>query len=243
MLANLLTNRTVILISAFVGGLVFSDVAGRLGTLTMPALAVVLTVSTTQLSARDFLPLRRVARPVFTALLLNFGVLGSLILLLAWWLMPTRELWIGYVLVAAAPPGVAIIPFTHILRGDLRLSLQGTFGLYLVCLLLTPALVYLFTGVATVSPLQLIRTMLMLVLIPFAVAQVYQRLTSRSLRRQTEGRDHQLGLFCVIFTVVGLNRDVFLRQPRILFAVSLPAVLSSFGLAFLVDLGQEAQHR
>jgi len=122
MLANLLTNRTVILISAFVGGLVFSDVAGRLGTLTMPALAVVLTVSTTQLSARDFLPLRRVARPVLSALLLNFGLLGSLILLLAWWLMPTRELWIGYVLVAAAPPGVAIIPFTHILRGDLRLS-------------------------------------------------------------------------------------------------------------------------
>jgi BASS family bile acid:Na+ symporter len=234
-LLRLLTNRTFILLSAFAGGLVFSGLAGRLGGLTMPALAVVLTVSTTQLSARDFLPLRRVVRPVVSALLLNFGLLGGVILLLAWLLMPSRDLWIGYVLVAAAPPGVAIIPFTHVLRGDLRLSLQGTFALYFVCLGLTPALVWLLTGEATVSPVQLVRTMLMLVLIPFALAQVINASRAAPSLARWRGTIINWGFFVVIFTVVGLNREVFLSQPRILAAVSLPAVVSSFGLAFLVD--------
>jgi bile acid:Na+ symporter, BASS family len=235
-LPSLLTNRTFILVSAFVAGLFFSDLAARMGPLTMPALAVVLTVSTTQVSAREFLPPGSNVRPVLTALLLNFVLLGSLILLLAWWLMPTQELWVGYVLVATAPPGIAIIPFTYVLKGNLRLSFQGTFGAYLVCLVLTPALVYLFTGVATVSPLRLFSTMLPLILIPFITAQGINISRAAPYVARWRGTIINWGFFVVIFTVVGLNQQVFLRQHRILLAVSVPAIISSFGLAFLVDL-------
>jgi bile acid:Na+ symporter, BASS family len=166
-LTKILNNRTFILVLAFVAGLIFSDLAGQAGVLTMPALAVVLTVSTTQVTLKDFSPLTKMIRPVVLALLLNYLLLGSIILLLAWWLMPTRDLWIGYVLVAAAPPGIAIIPFTYILKGNLTQSMLGTFGVYLLSLLLTPALIYLFTGEAAVSPLRLFNTMLLLILVPF----------------------------------------------------------------------------
>lgn len=101
---KLLKNRTFILVLAFTAGLILSDAATHLGALTMPALALVLTVSITQVSVKDFLPLKVTLRPVLMTLLLNYLLLGSIILLLSWWLMPTRDLWIGYVLVAAAPP-------------------------------------------------------------------------------------------------------------------------------------------
>jgi BASS family bile acid:Na+ symporter len=232
---NLLTNRTFILLSAFAAGLVLSDVASTVSSLTMPALAVILTVSTTQFSVREFIPPTRVIRPVLTALVLNFALLGSVILVLAWWLMPTHDLWIGCVLVAVAPPGVAIIPFTHVLRGDNRLSMQGTFGAYLVCLLLTPALVYLLTGTSTVSPSSLIRIILLLVLAPFIAAQLINVSPAAPYVRRWRGNIINWGFFLVIFTVVGLNRSVFLGEPKLLAAVSAPALVSSFGLSFLVD--------
>lgn len=234
-LLKLATNRTFILAAAFVAGLAFSGLASAVGWLTMPALAVILTVSSTQFSVRDFVPPGQVVRPLLTAMLLNFAVLGTLILLLARWLMPTQDLWIGCVLLAASPPGVAIIPFTHVLRGDTRLSMQGTFGAYFVCLLLTPALVYLLTGESTVPPAALFRTILLLVLVPFVAAQV---INASPLRRQVarwRGSVINWGFFVVIFTVVGLNKAVFISQPAVLAAVSVPAVASSFGLALLVD--------
>ncbi len=129
-LISLLKNRTFVLALAFILGLVFSDAANFTGMLTLPALALVFTVSTTQFSVKDFFPLGKLIRPFILGFAFNYLLLGSVILLLAWWLMPTRDLWIGFVLVAAAPPGIAIIPFTYIVRGDANLSMLSTFGVY-----------------------------------------------------------------------------------------------------------------
>jgi BASS family bile acid:Na+ symporter len=232
---NLLTDRTFILLAAFAGGLIFGGAASSVGFLTIPALVVILTVSTMQFSAREFIPPTRVIRPVLTALALNFALLGSVILVLAWWLMPSRELWIGCVLVAVAPPGVAIIPFTHVLQGDSRVSMQGTFGAYLVCLLLTPALIHLLTGTSTVAPSALFRIILLLVLAPFIAAQLVNMSPAARWIKRWRGNIINWGFFFVTFTVVGLNRSVFLSEPQVLVAVSVPAVASSFGLCFVVD--------
>jgi len=233
---RLLTNRTFILVAAFVAGLIFSDAASASRWMTMPALSVILTVSSTQFSLRDFVPLQRVVQPVLTAMVLNFLVLGTVILLLARWLAPTNDLWIGCVLLASSPPGVAIIPLTQVLRGDTRLSMQGTFGAYFVCLLLTPALVYLLTGDPTVSPTSLFRTILLLVLVPFAFAQLINASPLKPQVARWRGQVINWGFFVVIFTVVGVNSAVFTSQPRVLAALSVPAVASSFGIALMVNL-------
>ncbi len=233
---RLLKNRTFILILAFVAGLTLSDLASYIGALTMPALAVVLTVSSTQVSVKDFLPLTEIVRPVYLTLLLNFLLLGSLTLLLAWWLMPSWDLWVGFVLVASSPPGIAVIPFTYILQGNLKLSLLGTFGVYLISLLLTPALVYLLTGEAAVSPLQLVNTMMLLILVPLILSQVINIIKISSYIDKWRGDIINWGFFVVIFTVVGLNQGVFLRQYDILVPVALVAIMSSLVPYFSVEL-------
>ena len=233
---KLLQNRTFILVMAFVLGLIFADLAGKLQDLTMPALAVVLAVSSTQMTIKDFFPLKEMIRPLIMAIVLNFVVLGGVILLLAWLLMPSQDLWVGYVLVAAAPPGIAIVPFTHILKGNIRLSLLGTFGVYLISLLLTPLLVYIFTGETAVSPLRLLNTMLLLILIPFVISQLIQNTKAAGYIVRWKGNIINWGFFVVIFTVVGLNQEVFLNQHDVLVPVSIVAVVSSFVLAIIVEL-------
>ncbi len=234
MIIKLLQNRTFILGMAFVLGLIFGDVAAALQGLTMPALAVVLAVSATQVTVQDFLPIKEMARPLVLALAANFLFLGTVILLLAWWLMPTWDLWVGYVLVATAPPGIAIVPFTHVLKGNLRLSLLGTFGVYLISLFLTPLLIYLFTGEAAISPLRLLNTMVFLILVPFIVSQLLRKINVADYLARLRGSIINWGFFVVIFSVVGLNQDVFLQQHEVLVPVSVVAIISSFVLAVVV---------
>ncbi len=234
MIIKLLQNRTFILGMAFVLGLIFGDVAAALQGLTMPALAVVLAVSATQITVQDFLPIKEMARPLVLALAANFLFLGTVILLLAWWLMPTWDLWVGYVLVATAPPGIAIVPFTHVLKGNLRLSLLGTFGVYLISLFLTPLLIYLFTGEAAISPLRLLNTMVFLILVPFIVSQFLRKINVADYLARLRGSIINWGFFVVIFSVVGLNQDVFLQQHEVLVPVSVVAIISSFVLAVVV---------
>jgi len=233
---SLLKNRTFILVLAFTLGLIFSEAASRADILTMPALSLVLTVSATQISLKDFLPLAGTLRSVLIAFLLNYLVLGTIILVLAWWLMPTRDLWIGYVLVATAPPGVAVIPFTHILKGNLKISLVGTFGVYLISLLATPALVYLLTGEAAVSPLRLVNTMFIYILIPFVISQFINTGKPYQFISTWRGTIINWGLFVVILSIVGVNQEVFLKQHHVLIPVSIVAIISTFVLALLVEL-------
>ncbi len=233
---KILKNRTFILVFAFVSGLLFSDLAQQAGPLTMPALAFVLTISATQLSLQQFRPLKMIIRPIIFAILLNYLLLGAVILVLAWLLMPTRDLWIGYVLVAAAPPGIAIIPFTYILKGDLRSSMTGTFGAFLLSLLLTPTIVYLFTGEAAVSPYRLLSTIILLILLPFFLSQLLRKSRANLYIAKWRGTMVNWGFFLVISTVVGLNSNVFLKDYHVLIPVSIVAAVSCFGLAYSVEL-------
>ncbi len=233
---KLLNNRTFILVLSFVAGLLFTDLARLIEPLTIPALAMVLTVSSMQVSIKDFTPLKSVISPVIKALILNYFFLTALILILAWWLMPTLDLWIGYVLVAASPPGIAIVPFTFILKGNIKLSLVGTFGVYFISILLTPVIVYIFTGEALISPLRLLYIMIQLIIIPMVIAQLLRKFKIDAYLSRWKSSLINWGFFVVIFAVVGVNRDVFLKDYHILIPVSIVALISSFGIALFLEL-------
>ena len=233
---KLLNNKTFILASAFIAGLLFGEAADFLSFLTLPALALVLTVSSTQVTFKDFTPPGRMLRPLSLAFAFNYLLLSSVIIFLAWWLMPSEDLWIGYVLLAAAPPGIAVVPFTYVLKGDIRISLIGTFGVYLLSILLTPIIIFLFTGAAEVSPLRLVSTMVQLILIPFFLAQVLRKTFLNNFIAKIRSNIINWGFFIVIFTVVGVNSEVFLSKPEVLLPVSVVAIISSFGLGIGVEL-------
>jgi BASS family bile acid:Na+ symporter len=233
---RLLRNRNFILILAFVLGIALGKIANWTEQLTLPALALVMTVSTTQISSKALLPMRGLMRPMLLAVAFNYLLLGTVMLALAWWLMPDRELWTGFVILAAVPPAVAVIPFTYILEGDTTFSLVGTIGAYLAALVLTPAIALLFIGESFVQPLNLLIILVELIVVPLLLSRL---LLFSPLARHIDrwrGTVVNWGFFIVIFTVVGLNREVFLGQPRVLALTSAIAVISTFGLGYLIEL-------
>ena len=126
---RLFRNRNFILILALVLGLAI----GQRGTvwtqpLVLPALALVMTLSAASITAGDFATLKTMPGRILIALLLNFVVMGGIMLLMARWLINDREIWTGFVTLAAMPPPVALVPFSYILGGDTLLFTNGHDG-------------------------------------------------------------------------------------------------------------------
>jgi BASS family bile acid:Na+ symporter len=237
---NLLKKREFILISALLLGIVFGDAARFTKQLTLPALALAMTVSVSRVSSSAFLPLQKTMRSTLLAVFFNYLVLSPVILLMGWWLMPESALWIGFVTVSAAPPGVGIIPFTYLLEGDINLSVIGTIGAYLAALIIAPLMTLLLLGEALLQPTKLVVIILELILVPLILSRV---LLVKGIARYSEkwgGTVINWSFFLVIFTVVGLNREVFLGQPTVLVLSAVVASISTFGLGYLIELALKA---
>jgi bile acid:Na+ symporter, BASS family len=217
-------------------GLVAGSWAKWMAPLTLPALALVMTLSATQVASHDLVPWSKLVRPTVLAILLNFGLASGLTLLLAHWLTPDPDLWVGFVLVAVSPPGVAILPFSYILGGDVALSLIGTAGGYLAALAIAPLMAFVLIGPSVIQPLSLLLILGESVALPLLFSRVLRRPTLAPHVDRVRGTLVNWGFFIVVFTVVALNRDVFFGEPRILLGTALIALLTTFGLQVVLEL-------
>src|SRR3989337_2218313 len=110
---KILKNRNFIFVLSIILGLSVGNIGDWIKHLTIPALAIVIIVSLTQIPLKTFLQFKNLVRPTLYAILFNYLIFGAVILILAWFLIKDQQIWIGFVLLACAPPGVAIVPFTY----------------------------------------------------------------------------------------------------------------------------------
>jgi BASS family bile acid:Na+ symporter len=233
---RILKNRNFIFILAFVLGLSIGHLIGWIRYLTLPALAVVMVVSLTQISIRSFLPLKSIVKPLLLTIILNYFIFALVMLLMAWFIIPDRELWIGFVIIAFAPPGVAIAPFTGIIGGDVRFSLAGVIGAYIAALAIIPISGIILIGQSFIQPLQLVIIFLELIIAPIVLSQIFIKKKIDKYILRFKGPIVNWGLFVVIFTVIGLNRNVFFSEPVTLAKISLICFTSVIGMGFLYEL-------
>ncbi|MGM0366840.1 MAG: bile acid:sodium symporter family protein [Actinomycetota bacterium] len=232
---RLLSNRNFIFILALVLGLSLGDAAGWVRHLTIPAVAVVMTVSMTQLPITRLIFSKEMVKPVLWSVALNYILFGGVTLLLAWYLVPNKQLWYGFVIVAAAPPGVAIAPFTGILSGNVRYSLVGVIGAYFVSLLVIPAVGLLFLGDILIEPSRLFIILAELIIGPLIVSQILIHFNISRYIDKWRGKIVNWSLFVVIFAVIALNRDVFFTSSSVLARAGVIAFVPIFGIGFLME--------
>ena len=210
--------------------------------LVLPALAVVMTLSATSVTSNDLASLKTMPRIILISLLLNYVVMGGIILLMARWLISDNELWAGFVVLAAVPPAVAVLPFSYILGGDTVFSLMGMTGAYLVALVLTPAIMTLFLGIGFFDPVRLLLIIGELIVIPIVASRILlvTRLSQRIDRWR--GTIVNWSFFAVLFTVIGLNRQAFFEDFGILLRIVIIAVVISFALGYVIEVITKALH-
>ena len=234
-LIKVLKNRNVIFALALILGLLIGDIGSWIKHLTLPVLAVLMTVSMTEIPIKSFLPLKNAVKPVLLSILLNYFIFALVMLTMAWFLIPERELWIGFVIIAFTPPGVAIPPFTRIMGGDVKFSLIGVIGSYIAALIIMPAAGLVLVGQSFIQPLRLIIVFTALIIIPLILSQIFIKAKIDKYILKFRGPIVNWGLFVVIFTIIGLNRSVFFNEPKTLGKISLICFVTIIGLGLLYE--------
>ena len=206
-------SRNVLLISSIVLALLGGQAAPFLEPLVLPALGLVMTLALLEVSGASFRAARGLVLPVLVGLALNFGVNGGLVLALSLLMSPGEAIFTGFVLIAAAPPAVAVVPFTALLRGDRTFAFLGTIGCYLGALAITPLMAVGLLGTAFIHPLKIFWILVMLILLPLLISRLLRRAHLVDYLEPMRGALTNWSFALITFTIVGLNRELFLHEP------------------------------
>lgn len=198
-IVDLIQNSTSVLILSVLLGLVLPGPAGATEALVTPALMVMMAFSLTEVDLGRDIKSSGSLKSGFLGIIINYGLLSGLILLLSYSL-PDESLRNGFVIMAAVPPAVAVLPMTRILKGDMSLSFAGEILSYLASLLLMPLIIYLFVHQTGISPIYLLQISIVLILIPALASRLVRLLPINPVL------PINLGFFLVTYTVIGLNQ-------------------------------------
>jgi bile acid:Na+ symporter, BASS family len=234
-LKKLFRNRNAIMILALFSGFLWPNAARFTEGITLPALALVMTLSTLGVSGSIFVSPRTLVRPILAGIGMNYLCLGGVLLGLAALMIEDPAIRSGFVLLAAVPPAVAVVPFTLFLKGNNMFSLVGTLGAYLGALVITPLMGAALLESGSIDPLKLLLIMVELILVPLVVSRILVWVKLAPRLEPIKGTITNWSFFILTYTIVGLNHEIFLRDPFFLLPVAIIAVATTFLLGWGID--------
>ena len=232
---RLLNNRNFIFLLAITFGLALPQAAQWTKIVMMPALALVMMLATINVPNNYFLNPRAILKPSLAGILMTYGILNGAILLLSALLIGDHNLWIGFVLIAAVPPAVAVIPFTAILEGSVSNTLSGTVASYLAALLIMPLMFWIFIGTGFDDPYKLVRIMLLLIVLPLVLSRMILYFNWQDRLAPVRGPLTNWGFFIVLYSIIGVNRDLIFSQPLTIIPVTGIAFATTFILGWIIQ--------
>ena len=196
--------------------------------LSMASLAVLMTFSLSTVSLKEARGKDHYRHAAVT-LLLNYVLLTAVILAIG--LFFSDDLWPGWVLMAAAPSAISVVPFTTILGGKTTKALFSTAANYLVALVLMPVMTLLLIG-SSVSATSLVYSLLLLIVLPMAASRFVMKL---EIGKETSTIIMNICFAVMIFAVAGYNRDAFFGEPWLVLAISIGCLIRTFGTGLAME--------
>lgn len=172
----------------------------------------------------------RWVKPIIVSIILNYLVLGSITILLAYLLGVPEQSRTGFIVLAATPPAVAVVPFTGFLGGEHEYSLVGFTASYLAAFLFTPMILGFFFETQSGFQSRIFILLFELVVIPFLLSRLVIRSGLLKRVNPVKGTLVNWSFFLIIYSIVGLNYDVFLSEPLSL----IPLAGVAFGITFVL---------
>ncbi len=235
LILNLVRNRNFVLVLAVILGLSIGDFAIHIKSYTTYILASVMTFSMTNIRTSSLYPLNKIFKPMLTGAVLNYFVYAAIMICLAYLIIDDKELFYGFVVIATTPPGVAIIPFSFILKGDVEYSIKGVLGAFICTVFITPFAVGWITGNGGINSLDLFILMAKTIVIPLIISRLLLHPKPFVFVSKVRGKVVDWGFALLIFIAVGLNRQVFFSDPAILLKIAFVLFISHFIIGLVYE--------
>jgi BASS family bile acid:Na+ symporter len=235
--ATLLTNRNFILTLGIGLGFLLGPRTIIFKDLTPYIIGFILAISLSSFSFHSLKPLKKNIRPVLVCIILNYLVYGTILLVMVRLFTDNPDLWTGFVVIAATPPAIAIIPFSFNLDGDTHFSIIGVFGGNLLGIVITPLIFFLFSGAGLLDPIALIKILVTMLIVPLIVSRAFRHRRIYPYMEKFRGNLIDYGFFMVAMTVIGLSRDLLFSFPGMILIPALILFFVKFVMASLFKLG------
>lgn len=197
--------------------------------ISMASLALLMTLSLSTVKLGEARGKEHIGHAA-KSLIINYGLLSGLILVIG--LFFAEEYWWGWVLIAAAPSAVSVVPFTNIFGGETSKALFSTAVNYLAALILMPLITVALIGSA-VSTESLVYSLALLIVLPMAASRGVMKL---AINKSTNKVMTNLSFALLIFAVTGANREAFIGDPGIVLAISAGCIIRTFGTGMGTEL-------
>ena len=194
-----------------------------------------MTLATINVPNDYFLKPRAIFKPSLAGILMTYIILSGIILLVSALLIDNKNLWIGFILIAAVPPAVAVIPFTAILEGNVSSTLSGTVASYLAALLIMPLMFWIFIGTSFDDPYKLVRIMLLLIVLPLVLSRLILYFNWQDRIAPVRGLLTDWGFFIVLYSIIGVNRDLIFSRPLTIVPIAGVAFATTFVLGWAIQ--------
>ena len=234
-MAGLLAKRNTLLILAILLGFALGPLARYTQPLVIPALAIAMVLSLSRSNLKQVFSLRSIPGPLAAVIFFNFVLLGGINLIFGYSLADDASLQAGFVILAAAPPAIAITPFSYALAADVSFALIAATSGYLAAMVIMPLTVTHFLG-GSFSSSALFLTLIEIIFLPILASQLMR---ISGIVKYTEKYHATLINWCfaiITFSVVGLNRDFIINNPDILLVSGLAAAVSIIMMGELIFL-------
>jgi bile acid:Na+ symporter, BASS family len=201
----------LLFIASIVLGFCLPQAAQVSSMLILPALMITLTVTLLRFPGGFFNKPQTILPGVLWGNLMNYLVLGNLIILGSIFLIRDEKFWTGLVLSAAVPSAVTILPLSKKMRGDKMLTLAGFAGTYLGALILTPLLGAAFLKYIPIHYDKLIILAVTLIILPLGLSRIAADRNWDAIIKRREGIILD-GCSFVVFYTLTANNSYLIRQ-------------------------------
>jgi bile acid:Na+ symporter, BASS family len=211
-----LVDRNVIFAAALVLALLVPGAAPYLRPFLLPVLGLVIMISLLPIGPEAFKSPKTVLVNAAAGIGVNYLILTGVILAGARLLISDPELRTGFILAAATPPAVAVVPFAEMLGGSRTLSLFGMVGGFVAAFLLLPLVTLVFIGSDVVEPGRLVVILLVLIVVPFLVSRLFRAVRLDTAAEPYKGSVTNVCFGIAFFIMVAANHDTIIHQTSVL---------------------------
>lgn len=213
---------SITIILAIIAGIISGGYPCYTSEISTVSLFLAMTFSLASISFRRIISRDSLKISVYS-IILNYGVLSGLILLIS---LPFENgLKYGFVMMAAVPPAIMVMPLTDILKGRAEYALLSISLIYMLSIILTPLIVYLLLG-EKIDSTNLLSTTFILIVLPLLLSRVVRRL---KISKRTSEMVINICFFLLIFGIIGKNRGFLFYNLNDILMITFLTIVRTFG--------------
>lgn len=194
--------------------------------LVLPALMVIMTLTPLRIPRGFFRRGRPLIAPAIQGNIMNYILLGNLIIFAGLFFVREEGFWLGLVLVAAMPPAVSILPLAKSFRADLTIALAGFTGAYLGALLIIPLIGLAFLKYSQFNYWLIVLIVVAVIILPIILSRILVEKDWDNLIMPRKGMIIDSCFFIVFYTVAAKTKNLVADWSSDMSAILLIAALS-----------------